>query len=86
MKTTRRIAAAAVIAAIGVALGMRQATPIRVLLLTGQMNRSHNWRATTPVVEKILAEAGLFQITTVAVTDEQLPTFSADWIVTRSWC
>src|SRR5687768_599123 len=25
------------------------------------MNRSHDWRATTPVLEKILAEARLFQ-------------------------
>lgn len=65
--------------AFAVTLGMTQPAPIRVMLLTGQMNASHNWRATTAVLEKLLAETGLFEVTTVAVTDDQVATFNPDW-------
>lgn len=37
------------------------AEPIRVLLMTGQNN--HNWKATTPVYEKLINEAGRFALT-----------------------
>jgi uncharacterized protein len=81
MRRTLRTAASGLVLAAGVAtmLGMRAAAPIRVMLLTGQQNPAHNWRATTPVLEKLLNETGLFAVTTVTVADEEVATFAADW-------
>ncbi|MEN1679841.1 MAG: ThuA domain-containing protein [Planctomycetota bacterium] len=35
--------------------------PVRVLMMTGQNN--HNWKATTPVLEEIIAKSGRFDLT-----------------------
>ena len=40
----------------------RAASPIRVMLLDGQQSRSHPWEPTSPVLKKMLEEAGLFQV------------------------
>jgi type 1 glutamine amidotransferase len=39
------------------------ATPIRVLIIDGQ--NDHDWRQTTPILQKILDESGLFQTAVV---------------------
>ena len=40
---------------------------LQVLIITGQNGASHDWRATTPVLRKILEETGRFE---VRVTEE----------------
>ncbi len=49
-------------AAIPSACPMRAASPIRVMLLDGQQAGSHPWQPTSPVLKKMLEEAGLFQV------------------------
>jgi len=36
--------------------------PLRVLLVDGQQNKYHNWKATTPAVTAILQDTGRFQV------------------------
>src|SRR5262245_8942839 len=55
----------------------RAAAPIRVMLLDGANN--HDWKATTPVIRKILDEAGVFSTTTITVDNADLGTFKPDW-------
>src|SRR5690349_2021670 len=40
---------------------------IKVLLVTGQSNRYHNWEVSSPIVKRILEDAGRF-VVTVATT------------------
>jgi type 1 glutamine amidotransferase len=47
------------------------------MLLDGANN--HDWKATSPVIQKILDETGVFQTTRVTVGNEALATFSPDW-------
>ena len=54
-----------------------QRTPIRVMLLDGANN--HDWKATSPVITKILDEAGVFTTTRVTVDNAELNTFAPDW-------
>ena len=44
---------------------------IRVMLLDGQNN--HDWRATTPVLKKMLDDAGLFDTTVVTAPEVASP-------------
>jgi uncharacterized protein len=53
------------------------AAPIRVMLLDGANN--HDWQSTSPVVLKILDEAGLFRTTRVTVDNADVGTFKPDW-------
>jgi type 1 glutamine amidotransferase len=53
------------------------APPIRVMLLDGANN--HDWKATSPVITKILEEAGLFRTTRVTVDNADLAGFTPDW-------
>jgi uncharacterized protein len=41
------------------------ATPIKVMLLTGQSNRSHDWTKSSPLVKTYLEQTGLFAIDVV---------------------
>ena len=43
------------------------AAPIKVLLITGQSNRYHNWQVSSPIVKRQLEESGRFAVT-VATT------------------
>ena len=36
--------------------------PIRVLLVTGQSNRYHNWEVSSPIVKRQLEESGRFAV------------------------
>jgi type 1 glutamine amidotransferase len=38
-------------------------TPIKVLLVTGQSNRYHNWEVSSPIIKRQLEEAGRFAVT-----------------------
>jgi uncharacterized protein len=58
----------------------RAATPIRVMLVDGANN--HDWKSTSPVIRRILDEAGPFTTTVVTVDNAQVTTFKPDW--TRS--
>ena len=40
-----------------------QAAPMKALLIDGRNN--HDWKATTPVLKKLLEETGLFEVTVV---------------------
>jgi uncharacterized protein len=42
-------------------------TPIKVLLVTGQSNRYHNWQVSSPIIKRQLEESGRFAVT-VATT------------------
>src|SRR5262245_65661191 len=55
----------------------RAAAPIRVMLLDGANN--HDWKSTTPVIRKVLDEAGLFRTTVVTVANESISAFAPDW-------
>src|SRR5215208_7806820 len=37
-------------------------TPIKVLLITGQSNRYHNWEVSSPIVKRQLEEGGRFAV------------------------
>ena len=50
-------------------------TRIRVMLLDGQNN--HDWRATTPVLKKMLDETGLFDTTVVTAPEVASPQFAS---------
>lgn len=61
--------------------------PIRVLILTGRNN--HNWKQTTPMLQKVLEESGKFQVDTAVppqgLTRENLDKYDvilSDW---NSW-
>ncbi|NQU25491.1 MAG: ThuA domain-containing protein [Candidatus Nealsonbacteria bacterium] len=61
--------------------------PIRVLILTGRNN--HNWKATTPMLQKVLRASGKFQVDTTVppqgLTRENLNNYDvilSDW---NSW-
>src|SRR5207247_10298221 len=45
----------------------RAPTPIKILLVTGQSNRYHNWEVSSPIVKRQLEETGRFAVT-VATT------------------
>src|SRR5262249_5835809 len=53
------------------------APSIRVMLLDGANN--HDWKATSPVIMRILDEAGLFRTTRVTVDNADLAGFHPDW-------
>src|SRR5690348_17066965 len=61
------------------------APKIHVMILTGESGGSyHNWRATTPVIQKILDETGLFDVDVVTAPAPATPTstltdFHPDW-------
>src|SRR6266850_3654937 len=75
----------ALAAVVGASLAPRAATlpqaqsrgPIRVMLLDGANN--HDWKATSPVLVKILDEAAIFKTTTMTVDNAALSTFKPDW-------
>ena len=48
---------------------------IRVMLLDGQNN--HDWRATTPVLKKMLDDTGLFDTTVVTAPEVGSPAFAS---------
>ena len=58
-------------AAVGLALGQSGPKPepakLQILIITGQNTSGHDWRATTPVLRKILEDSGRFE---VRVTEE----------------
>jgi type 1 glutamine amidotransferase len=60
-----RYAAALLVAALPLAATSRTAaqTPIKVLLITGQSNRYHNWEVSSPIVKRLLEEGGRFAVT-----------------------
>jgi len=66
-----------VVAVVGAAFSLRAATPIRVMLLDGANN--HDWKSTSPVIQKILDETHLFQTTRVTVDNSEVGTFKPDW-------
>jgi uncharacterized protein len=74
-KTILMLAALAAVA--GAPLSPHAANPIRVMLLDGANN--HDWKATSPVLVKILDEAGIFKTTRVTVDNADLSAFAPDW-------
>jgi type 1 glutamine amidotransferase len=50
---------------------------IRVMLLDGANN--HDWKATSPVIRKVLDEAGIFKTSTVTVDNSEVAGFKPDW-------
>lgn len=58
MMKLRWLLAGLVLATVGISAGAE--TKLKALILDGQNN--HNWKATTPVLKKILEDSGLFQV------------------------
>jgi len=78
MKSVAGAAGVAVACAVALSVGAaRAAAPIRVMLLDGANN--HDWKATSPVIRKILDETGLFTTKTVTVDNSELSAFRPDW-------
>jgi type 1 glutamine amidotransferase len=73
----KAILALALVSFVSVPWSPRAATPIRVMLLDGANN--HDWKATSPVIRKILDEAAIFTTTTVTVDNAELNAFKPDW-------
>ena len=63
--------AALLLAPLGLAAGSAKPAPaqsrIKVLLVTGQSNRYHNWEVSSPIVARQLEDSGRFTVT-VATT------------------
>jgi len=68
---------AAVTFVIATGLASAPAPSIRVMLLDGANN--HDWKATSPVIRKVLDEAGIFRTTTVTVDNGEVAGFKPDW-------
>ena len=62
---------------IATGLASAPAPAIRVMLLDGANN--HDWKATSPVIRKVLDEAGIFRTTTVTVDNGEVAGFKPDW-------
>ncbi len=43
-------------------MGTTAAPTLKALVVDGQMNRSHDWKATSPVLVRLLEETGLFSV------------------------
>lgn len=65
---TRLLSAAAVLT---LAAPLDAADPIKVLIVDGQNN--HNWRATTPILKKILEDAKVFTVEVATAPDKPRP-------------
>ncbi len=72
---------------IGFGTDTSAADPVRVLILTGRNN--HNWKQTTPMLQKVLEESGKFRVDTTVppqgLTRENLANYDvilSDW---NSW-
>jgi type 1 glutamine amidotransferase len=66
------------------------APPLRAVVVDGRMNRSHDWRAVSPVLVQLLEETGLFQVERItAPQGEDLsgfrPKFSAYNVVVLNY-
>jgi len=74
-----RSVAALVVAALpfGVDSRVTVQTPIKVLLITGQSNRYHNWEVSSPIIKRQLEESGRF-VVTVASTPPKAATPNQD--------
>src|SRR5262245_56696539 len=78
-KTVASVAVALAVAGVAAlsVTGARGAAPVRVMLLDGANN--HDWKATSPVIRKILDEPGMFTTKTVTVDNAEVSTFKPDW-------
>lgn len=65
---TRLLSAAAVLA---LAAPLAAADPIKVLIVDGQNN--HNWRATTPILKKILEDSKIFTVDVATAPERPRP-------------
>src|SRR5947209_4056705 len=59
------------VAALALASPLTAADPIKVLIIDGQNN--HNWRATTPILKKILEDTKLFTVDVATAPDRPRP-------------
>jgi len=59
-----RIAAMIVMAVLVVMAGVDAAAAprLKALIIDGQMNKAHDWKATSPVLKKIIEDTGLFRV------------------------
>ena len=74
---------------IGCIVSVASGAPMKALIVDGQNN--HDWRATTPVLKKILENSGLFQVeVATAPTNKEAmatfrPTFSAYKVIVSNY-
>ena len=59
------------VAAVLLAAPLAAAEPIKVLIVDGQNN--HNWRATTPILKKVLEDAKIFTVEVATAPDNPRP-------------
>lgn len=55
--------------------------PIRIMLLTGESSIYHDWQTSSPLIEQILRDTGLFEIDVVIAppAGESMPGFEPAW-------
>lgn len=55
--------------------------PIQVMLLTGQSSIYHDWTKSSPIIERLLVETGLFavDVVTTPAAGESMDGFAPDW-------
>lgn len=55
--------------------------PIKVMLLTGQCSRSHDWEKSSPILKELLEEPGRFVVDSVLTpaAGEDMSGFAPDW-------
>jgi len=84
MNTSRHMTAALILLIAGLLVGTAGAAPIRVLLLSGANN--HDWKTTTPELQRIYAESGRFTVDVAedpaSLTPEQLAPYD---VVVSNW-
>ncbi|MCX6995850.1 MAG: ThuA domain-containing protein [Kiritimatiellaeota bacterium] len=76
MKTSWNHALAGLATLVALSASPAQGGLLKALIVDGQNN--HNWRGTTPVLEKLLKETGLFTVD-VATTPAQMDQFKPDF-------
>jgi hypothetical protein len=63
-------------------LPLQAAIPINVMILDGEPARSyHNWQETTPYLQRVLRDAGIFKVAVVTCPPRRgdYATFKQDW-------
>jgi HEAT repeat protein/type 1 glutamine amidotransferase len=74
----RRISIRVVLLVFALHLGLAEyispaagAEPLKALIVNGQMNQWHNWKVSSPILQQLLKETGLFDVDTATVSSKE---------------
>ena len=77
MTWTRVVVSLVAAGVVATAVSAERQTRVPVMLLDGSNN--HRWAETSPVIEKVIEETGLFDVTVVTVPNADIASFKPDW-------